>query len=398
MRYSGIRNVEQAKHLPGDLIFERWIDTGPLLLSTLTSLFAGSLRKKQLQLQDTLKQTGALHSKSQQSSDNISYRKYTRHLPIRQLSRILFSLFFVFSLQSSVCSLQSSYGATDVYNQSFDSMTDGATVDTVDSWTVASGDAQKALVETGDTLTGSGKALDLIAASTPVKVERPETYGNSSPTWIETVTKPGLGADDRNVPTTGIAAVNFSSTGKIRVSNGTQWVDSGKTYDTDTWYRIQMKLNFSKHTYEVYISPASTVKTPFVADKDNLDFIDNTVSSLSRIGFAGSYQSHSTQNSLVDQVTVNRVDQLQIVTAPQTLTKGIVSGPITVELQTSGGEAQGAWTDLELELRSSTSGEFSLDKTDWAPITSVTIPKGEQQVTFYYKDSALGQPSEIRHT
>ena len=41
-------------------------------------------------------------------------------------------------------------------------------------------------------------------------VSRTAEYGALTPTWIEYVVKPAMGADPRDVPETGIAAVNFA--------------------------------------------------------------------------------------------------------------------------------------------------------------------------------------------
>ena len=69
------------------------------------------------------------------------------------------------------------------------------------------------------------------------------------------------------------------------------------------------------------------------------------------------------------------------------------SSPITVQIQNSYSEPQTAWTDITLELKStSNKGEFSLDRENWKEISTVIIPEDAQQVTFYYKDIKDGKP------
>ena len=282
----------------------------------------------------------------------------------------------------------------DTYQQTFDSLTDGVTISGSDSWILNAGETDNAVISSGDTAEGSGKSLKLTGALTPVDVSRSAVYSGLSPTWIEYVVKAGIGSDERDVPTEGIAAVNFSPTGNIMVSDGANWVNSGKAYSTSTWYRIILKVDFSAHLYDVYIENAGTPKAPFVPNKENLHFIDPAVSSMSQIGFMGAYNARSQADSLVDEVVVHAVDKLQFITSPQTMVKGYSSGLITAQLQNANSEPQTAWKDMTFEMRSSTqAGEFSLDKENWVPIKNIILPLGAQQVSFYYKDFAEGRPT-----
>ena len=284
--------------------------------------------------------------------------------------------------------------AIDTYQETFNSMEDAATINGVDSWVVASGDPNDALIESGATATGSGKALKLSGVLSPAEVNRPASYGNLSPTWIEYVVKPGMGADERDIPESGIAAVTFSPTGSIMASDGTNWVSTGKTFSTSTWYRVILRVDFSTHLYDIYTEPVSTPKTPFVPDKQNLNFIDPTISSMSRVGMMGAFNARSQADSLTDEVIVQTVDKIQFITSPHTLVKGYASGMITAQLQNANSEPQTAWKDLSFELQSSVqTGEFSLDNDNWVPVTAVTLPEGAQQVFFYYKDFTEGRPA-----
>src|SRR5262245_37544862 len=118
-----------------------------------------------------------------------------------------------------VWAVSPAWAVTDTYRQTFDSMTDGASIEGEDAWVVSAGDPDDALVESGETSTGSGKALKLAGTQGSVDVSRPASYGSLSPTWVEYVVKASMGADQRDVPEEGIAAVNFSSTGNIMVSD-----------------------------------------------------------------------------------------------------------------------------------------------------------------------------------
>jgi hypothetical protein len=313
----------------------------------------------------------------------------TFHLPpsslVKLLSLAIFSLFLFAS---------PAHALTDTYQQTFDSMQDGATINGADSWTVVTGKEEDAMVESGDTVSGSGKALKLAGALAPADVNRPATYGGLSPTWIEYVTKAGHGVDERDVPESGIAAILFGPNGKLMASDGTQWIDTGKVYSYDAWYRVLLKVDFSTHMYDIYCEPANSPKTPFLPEKQNLHFIDPEINVLSKIGFMGAYNAQYQADSLVDEMVVHRVDKLAFISSPQTFVKGYASGPITVQLQSSNSEPQTSWKDLSLELKSSTqTGEFSLDKDNWAPITALTLSEGSQQVTFYYKDFTEGRPT-----
>ena len=282
----------------------------------------------------------------------------------------------------------------DTYRQTFDSLEADASVNGADFWSVAVGSANDAVVESGDTSTGSGKALRLAGALTPPNVSRQADYGSLSPTWIEYIVKPGIGAAPRDIPTTGIAAVNFSPTGSIMASDGSTWVNLGKTFTGSDWVRVILKVDFSSHLYDIYTEPASAPRSPFSPDKQHLHFIDPAISSLSQVGVAGAYNVKSPADSRVDEVLVHFIDKIAIISSPQSFVKGYASGMITVQLQSANSEPQTAWKDISLELQSSTqTGEFSLDKDIWAPISAVTLPEGAQQVSFFFKDTQEGRPT-----
>lgn len=282
----------------------------------------------------------------------------------------------------------------DTYIENFDDRQDDATIDEVDFWRVDEGETSSAITQDATTYDGSGKALELIGAETAVNVSRSATYGDISPCWVEFMVKPGLGAEARDLPTGKITAISFDYTGKIYAASASSWVDTGKTFTPGEWYRVMLELDFSSHLYDIYIEPVAVPMIEFVPAKENLNFIDASISSLSEIGFGGGYSTRgSDDDSYIDEVIVHFVDKLEIISALQILTQKEVSKPITVQLQNSQSELQTAWRDITLELSSgSEGGEFSLDKDDWISITQATLLENAQSITFYYKDSKVGKP------
>jgi len=81
-------------------------------------------------------------------------------------------------------------------------------------------------------------------------------------------------------------------------------------------------------------------------------------------------------------------DQLAFTTSPQTLTAGVTSGAITVQLQDSGGNPKTYATNLLVTLSSSSGTGLFRDAGDSTTISSVTIVAGNNSVTFKYRDTA----------
>lgn len=281
----------------------------------------------------------------------------------------------------------------DTYIEDFDDRQDDATINGVDSWSVEQGETSNAITQDTTTYTGSGKSLELIGVETAVNVSRSATYGDLSPSWIEFIVKPGIGAEARDVPSGKIAAVSFDYRGKIYAASGSSWVDTGQTFTAGEWYRVILRLDFKTHLYNIYIEPVANPEMQFIADKENLEFIDSSIGSLSQLGFEGVYNPGRTDDSYVDNLIVHFIDRLEIITASQTLVQDKPSTPITVQLQDSYSGPQTAWRDITLELRSSSKkGEFSLGSDEWKPISQVVIAENAQAVSFYYKDSKQGEP------
>lgn len=87
---------------------------------------------------------------------------------------------------------------------------------------------------------------------------------------------------------------------------------------------------------------------------------------------------------------------LAFATAPQTLTAGIPSGPMAVQLQTSSGTAQTAASLVTVNLSSnSAQGAFSANVSGpWTSTLSVTIAAGSSTSgSFFYLDTKAGSPT-----
>ena len=283
----------------------------------------------------------------------------------------------------------------DTYYEDFDDRQDDTTIDGVDgTWSVEEGEASDAITQDSTTYEGTGNALELIGAETAVNVSDAKSFDRISPTWLEFIVKPGVGAQARTLPTGKIAAVTFDHTGKIYASDGSSWTDTGETFTSDEWYRVILKLDFSNHLYDIYISAVDTPDVMFIPDKQNLGFIDTSIDSMSYIKFGGVYNpSRTDDDSYIDNLIVHFIEKLEIITTSQTITEDQPSGHITVQLQNALSETQTAWRDITLELHStSDSGEFSLDKDAWQPVTQLIIPENAQEATFYYKDGRAGSP------
>lgn len=280
----------------------------------------------------------------------------------------------------------------DTYLETFDGRTSDATIDGIDLWHVAAGASTDALVQAVVTPTGSGNAVRLASASTPVDLARSTSYGNLSPTWVKVQIRPGAGGERRSAPASGIAAVTFDYTGSVLASDGTAWVNTGKSYSGTAWWDVIYKLNFDTHTYDLYVRQTDDTAAPFVPAKTGLSFIDPSKNSLTGLTFGGAY-SAAGGDTYLDNCLVMTIDRLTVVTAAQTLTQGKSSGPITVQLQNSVSESQRAPGPIALELKSTSgSGRFSLASEPWQDISTITLLEGATSATFYYKDPTVGKP------
>ncbi|MBN2483891.1 MAG: Ig-like domain-containing protein [Candidatus Omnitrophica bacterium] len=280
----------------------------------------------------------------------------------------------------------------DTYTENFDGWADGTYIPGSDRWELEEGEAADAVVEDETTFSGQGNALKLVGDEDPLKVYRPDSYSSATPTWVEFTVKPGIGSERKNIPENKLIAVTFDYSGRIYAADGTDWADTGYTFDSDQWYHVTVRLNFENKSYNLYVSPYTGADQDLNIIAQNLQFIDPSLAALSKIAFENAYSTRRTDDSYIDELLVHAINQIMIITPPQVITKDKPSGAITIQLQNSYGELQSAPRDITIMLSStSATGDFSLQKDAWISITQGTIAEGEQQITVYYKDSKEGQ-------
>ena len=282
----------------------------------------------------------------------------------------------------------------DSSKEDFEARTLDATIHGAEFWTVTAGSTSSAMVQSSVTPGGTGKALKLTSAASPVAAARSTTYGGVTPTWVRMLNRPGLGGEQRSAPTSGVAAVSFDFSGRILAADGTSWVDTGQAFTGATWWEVIYKLNFTTHTYDLYLSQVGAPTLSFTPVKTGLKFVDSAKSSLGTLQFLGAYSAVQSGDTYVDDVTVTYIERVEFVSAAQTLVQDQPSGPITVQLQNSLREPQRAVADVYLELKSTSSGgRFSLQQAPWSDVSQVLLPKDSTSVTVYYKDSTVGKPT-----
>ena len=88
---------------------------------------------------------------------------------------------------------------------------------------------------------------------------------------------------------------------------------------------------------------------------------------------------------------------LAFATNPQTLSPGVPSAPLTVELRTSGGTAYTAGLPVTVELTSSSAtGEFSTNSGGpWTATLATPIASGETVTSVYFRDAQTGSATIV---
>ncbi len=102
-----------------------------------------------------------------------------------------------------------------------------------------------------------------------------------------------------------------------------------------------------------------------------------------------------TSATQTETVIAAAAGKLQISTAPQALTAGVTSGPITVQLDDPFNNVATATSTQTVQLTTSSTAAFGVhfrDTADTIDITSVTIGAGTSSASFKYKDTLAGSP------
>lgn len=136
-------------------------------------------------------------------------------------------------------------------------------------------------------------------------------------------------------------------------------------------------------------------------DKNNLTMTNGTATETIKIlqratGVTLTVQTTiygSTISGTSNPFEVKEGNKLVFITNEQVIPIETASGDIKVQIQDQDGNPVNATSNVTVNLSSSsTTGRFSTDKNTWSTSNthSVTIPSGQNQVTFYYKDSTPG--------
>jgi hypothetical protein len=78
-----------------------------------------------------------------------------------------------------------------------------------------------------------------------------------------------------------------------------------------------------------------------------------------------------------------------VTTVNAQVTAGQATG-LLIQTTTSGGQPAAVATNTTIQLSSVASGQFSLSSTNWVPVTSVTLPAGQYQLSLFYKNTTSG--------
>ena len=82
--------------------------------------------------------------------------------------------------------------------------------------------------------------------------------------------------------------------------------------------------------------------------------------------------------------------KLAFTTGAQTLTAGVTSNTVTVQMQANNGSPVNASSNTTVTLTRTSSGGLFRNTADTATITSVTIASGTNSASFKYKDTVAG--------
>lgn len=142
---------------------------------------------------------------------------------------------------------------------------------------------------------------------------------------------------------------------------------------------------------------ASSVTIPAGASMENIYYLDSTLGQNDTLTVSDQTPLDNPDvgqaNGTLAITTVGQaVDHLSFTTAVQAIIAGQHSGVITIEARTTTNQPARVGSDLVLNLSSSSTGQpaFYADASGNTPVSSVTIPAGDSQISFYYADTKAG--------
>lgn len=179
-----------------------------------------------------------------------------------------------------------------------------------------------------------------------------------------------------NIPSPQYVDVPFSITVKAKTPSGTQATWSGTlsltcSLGSDKIDKTQLTMSNGTATDNIKISQRGTGVTLTV---------QATVYGTTISGTSNAFE-------------VKEGNKLVFISSEQVIPIDTASGDIKVQIQDQDGNPVNATANVAVNLSSSsTTGRFSSDKNTWSTSNtfSVTIQSGQNQVTFYYKDTTPG--------
>ena len=167
---------------------------------------------------------------------------------------------------------------------------------------------------------------------------------------------------------------------------------NGEIYVMNTGDRTQYRLtNSSGNDYDPCWSPDGT-QIAFVSQRDG----NNEIYVMD---VDGSDQERLTNNSASDSYPIwnpaTITGNIVFITNTQVIAAGSVSNVITVQTQDLSGNPVNATKNIGINLATNSSnGKFDTSASGQfdGSITSITIPFGSSQASFYYKDTTAGTP------
>ncbi len=216
---------------------------------------------------------------------------------------------------------------------------------------------------------------------------------------------PTITATDSGLTTTTVSqteTVNAAAASQMVFTTVPQTLTAGVTSGTLTIQLEDQFGNFTNATSPQAITLSTTSTGPAVFAPTSLSIASGSGSATFTYNDqkAGTPTLTATDGSLttttvsqMETVNAAAASQMVFTTVPQTLTAGVTSGTLTVQLEDSFGNVSNA-TSAQTILISTTSsgGQFRDNTTGTTQISFVTISSGSSTASFKYNDTLAGSP------